>query len=276
MSSSTAALPAQTRPRSFFFHLAALALLVGLDRALWLRGWILRRFRFLFLGGFALAACAIAGVSLFSLTRIAGSSRLLIDDAMTGLESTALMRPLVVELQFDVLRQAYVPGQQLTSARVDEFERRFDAALATYRRGAFTAPDQAIGDEIHGLVTAYVDALQPLVDNPFPTKEQLLLADSTMEQLTDEISQGRQFNLGRLRLTAEQARSEADSALEFSYWTWRGFGLVVVLGAALVLMYRWIGAPDKLGGSDPGSLTPWEGGPSASRPAAASRTPFAP
>jgi hypothetical protein len=182
----------------------------------------------------------------------------LIDDAVTGLESTALMRPLVVEIHFDVLRQTSIPGHQLTMARVEAFETQFASVLKQYRDGAFTPPDQQIADEIQQAAEAYVNALQPLLDNPFPKPEQLVLADAAMEALMNDIAQGRQFNLGRLRVTAEQARAEAGSALQFSYWMWGLFGAALILSACLVLAFRLIGAPEKPAGGDPGAQAPWE------------------
>ncbi len=246
------------RPRSLGFHLGVLVLLTGLDRALWLRQWLLRRLRPVLGLTFVGVVGLIAAVSLYRLTQIASSTRLLIDDAVTGLESAALMRPLVVEIHFDALRQASIPGRQLTMARVEAFETQFASALKQYRNGAFTPPDRQIASDIQQAAAAYVDALQPLLDNPFPKPEQLTSADTSVEALMGEIAQGRQFNLGRLRLTAEQARSEADAALQFSYWMWGLFGAALALSAGLVLVFRWIGAPEKPPGGDPGSQAPWD------------------
>jgi hypothetical protein len=267
---------APVRPRSVFFHLGAFLLLTGLDQALGLRHWLLRNLRPLLGLGFVAVVGLIAGVSLYSLTQIASSTRLLINDAVTGLESTALMRPLVVELHFDVWRQASIPGHQLTMARVEAFETQFATALKQYRDGAFTPPDQQIAVEIEEAAGAYVNALQPLLDNPFPTQEQLTLADNSMELLMSTIAQGRQFNLGRLRVTAEQARTEADSALRFSYWMWGLFGLVLAFFSFLMLVFRWIGAPDKPSGGDPGSQTPWEQRRPTAEPWAGTRSKLPP
>ena len=234
------------RPRSLIFHLAALALLLGLDAIMFIRKMIAQRIGRVLLGFLLATMLLVSLTSLRSLIRINSDIRLMTDDALAGIESATKIGICVNDLRFELLHLPSNPAARFTQERMQAYASQFADAMVIYQRGTFLKEDVDTAIAMQQAQANYLAALAPLIkpDVP-PTLAEIEAADNVAASLRQAVSKAAAFNRARLRTIVEEAQLSSQHTLQTAYGIWAAMAGLVAFVLGVFCLYIWIAPSEK-------------------------------
>lgn len=231
---------------SVFRHIAAILILLGLDIHQKLRRTGSRTFLRATTGALSLSLLLMVIIGLVALRQVSRSVESLVEDSMIGVESSIAMRAVVRKTQVGLLRMQSEKDRRLTLEEMHALKTSMAELLRDYRKGVYSETDELNALKIEAKLSDYMQALQPIIENPNPEYTDMLSSEQAVRSLFDAIETAYQFNRQRIHSSAADARNSAKQALRIAYFlTW---GFIAFIGTIILVYfaYRWLALPEEL------------------------------